>query len=59
VENMQKLFYEFVEKGELPEAQDVTRSILKVDENIQKIFTYPNCDFWQEHQFYPNHSRID
>lgn len=59
VKNMEKLFYEFVEKGQIPEAQDVTRSILKVGESIQKIFTYPNCDFWQEHQFYPNYSRVD
>ncbi|CAG7721119.1 unnamed protein product [Allacma fusca] len=57
--NMEKLFYGFVEKGKFPDDHDVTKSIYLVDESIQKIFTYPNCDFWHQHNFYPNYSRID
>ena len=60
VQNMEKMFYDFVEKSKLPEGDiDVTKSIYLIDENIQKIFTYPNCDFWLEHGFYPNYTRID
>ena len=59
VKNMERLFYGFVETGRFPDDHDVTKSIYLIDEQIQKIFTYPNCDFWHQHNFYPNYSRID
>lgn len=59
VQNMEKLFYEFVKKGKFPDEQGILKSIYIVDENIQKIYAYPNCEFWQQHNFYPNYSRVD
>jgi len=59
VENMETLFYGFARTGKFPEDQIVTNAVHLVDEHIQRNGFYPNCDFWIQHGFYPNYTRVD
>lgn len=47
VDNMQNMFYQFVNLGTLPQDKDLTLGMYVVDDEIVTQRNYHSCDFWE------------
>ena len=44
--NMQRMFYQFVRDGSMPQEKDLTLGMYMVDDSITTQKEYANCKFW-------------
>ena len=60
IDNMNDMFFNFVNTGKLPKDQDLTKGMYIVDSEIKTQGSYPNCDFWKKaQQIVPTYAALD